>query len=210
MNLNNSFLFVSQDIEFEETDKGAIIVATVLELEKSSANNRLYKIDEGEQIALSLEGKPVYYGIDPTTGRHDNPIMRERSKATPVGFVETAKVLGNRIKAVIRILNQSLVQKLKSGKKFLFSVGGHAISETLKNIGGKIVHVLEGAKCNHLQIVDSNVSVGFPNAELEKVLEINETVMLFGNEELKTIKVEEYIEEDVELTGRSIVGYEEE
>lgn len=206
--MSDSFLFISHDIEFEETEKGATIIATVLELEKSSANNRLYKIEEGEAIALSLEGKPVYYGIEPTTGKHDNPLMRERSKATPVGFVETAKVLGNRIKAVIRILNHSLIEKLKKGTKFLFSVGGHAISETLKEVAGKMVHVLQGARCNHLQIVDLNVKVGFPNAELEKVLEINETVMLFGNEELK-IKYEPEEEEDIELTGRSIVGYEE-
>lgn len=203
---DNLFLFFSHDIEFEETEKGARIVATVLELEKSSANDRLYKIEEGDSIAKSLEGKPVYYGTD-SVGRHDNPLMKINSKKEPVGFVESAKVVGNKIKAIVKIINDSLIQRLKKGTKFLFSVGGHAIRETLENIGGKLVHILSGAKCNHLQIVDSDTPVGFPNAELEKVLEINETVMIVGNGEVeKTFKYEE-TEEDIEFTG-SIAGFE--
>jgi len=198
---------MSHDIEFEETEKGAKIIATVLELEKSSANDRFYKIEEGESIAKSLEGKPVYYGTD-SMGRHDNPLMRATSKKEPVGFVESAKVVGNKIKAIVKIINDSLIQRLKKGTKFLFSVGGHAIRETLEKIGDKVIHVLSGAKCNHLQIVDLDTPVGFPNAELEKVLEINETVMIIGKGEVveKTLKYEE-VEEDIEFTG-SIAGFE--
>ena len=174
--MTESFLFVTPEVSFEETDSGARITATVMELEKISHNGRLYRIEEGDQIAKSLEGKPVYYGTD-WAGRHENPLMREESKAKPVGFVESAKVVGNKIKAVIKIISQGLVESLKQGVKFLFSVGGNAISEVKKKIGNRIVSILKGARCNHLQIVDKGTPVGFPNAKMEKVVEINETVM---------------------------------
>ena len=173
-----SFLFVSPELTlFEETDSGARILATVMELEKISRNGRFYRIEEADSIAKSLEGKPVYYGTD-WAGRHENPLMRGDSKAEPVGFVESAKVVGNKIKAVIKIISQGLIEALKQGVKYLFSVGGHAIAEVKKKIGNRIAHVLKGAKCNHLQIVDVGTPVGFPNAKMEKIVEINETVMI--------------------------------
>lgn len=176
--MSNSFFFVSGEVSFEETaTRGARLIATVMELEKASMNNRWYRIEEGESIAKSLEGKPVYYGTDPM-GKHDNPLMKKNSKRKPVGFVETAKVVGNKIRAVIKITDYGIIETLKRGVKYLFSVGGNAISEVIKKVKGKIIHVLKGARCNHLQIVDSDTPVGFPNAKQEKLIEINETVMI--------------------------------
>jgi len=173
-----NFFFVSSEVTFEETtSKGARLVATVMELEKASMNGRWYRIEEAESIAKSLEGKPVYYGVDPM-GRHDNPLMKKNSKRKPVGFVETAKVVGNKIKAVIKIVDYGIIETLKRGVKYLFSVGGNAISEVIKKIKGKIVHIMKGARCNHLQILDANTPVGFPNAKQEKLIEINETVLV--------------------------------
>jgi len=172
------FFVITKEIEFEETvEKGARILATVMELEKVSKNKRLYQIKEGKQIADSLKGKPIYYGTD-VFGRHDNPIKNPKSKKEPVGFVETARVVGNKIKAVIRIFNEKLISALKKGVRYLFSIGGQAISETIKKIGNKIVHVLNGARCNHLQLVDKGTPVGFPSAKMEKLIEIQETVMI--------------------------------
>lgn len=183
----DNFFFVSSELEFEESvgDKGARIVATVMELEKVSGNNKLYKIEEGEQIAKSLAGVPVYYGTD-WMGKHDNPIKDPKSNNDPVGFVEIAKVVGNKIKATIKITAHNIIDTLKQGVKYLFSVGGNAISETIKHIGEKIVHILHGARCNHLQIVPFGTPVGFPSAKLEKVLEINETVMLLQGDDVAT------------------------
>lgn len=180
MNEEISFFFVTKEVTFQEaksTDKYAIIEATVMELEKPSANNRLYQIEEGEEIAKSLIGKPVFYGTDPL-GKHDNPLTKENSKKEPVGIVEFAEVVGNKIKAQIKIISQSIIETLKQGTKYLFSVGGNAIKETVKKIGEKIVHVLSGAKCNHLQIVDVGTPVGFPDAKMEKLVDIQETVMI--------------------------------
>lgn len=176
----NNFYFVSPEVEFEETVKGAKLIATVMELEKISKNGRLYRIEEAESIAKSLIGKDVYYGVD-TWGRHCNPLLRKEgscSKAEPVGIVESAKVLGNKIKAVINIIDEGIIQALRGGVKYLFSVGGNAVSETIKKIGNKLIHVLKGAKCNHLQMLDSGTPIGFPNAKMEKLIEINETVMV--------------------------------
>jgi len=180
-----TFFIVSRELSFEEsqsTDKYAIISATVMELEKpSEGNNRIYQIAEGEEIAESLVGKPVYYGTKGLFNKHDNPIVQENSNKEPVGFVESTKVIGNKIKAKIKIISASLIETLKHGTKYLFSVGGNAVRETLKRVGNKIVHVLHGARCNHLQILDLNTPVGFPDAKMEKLIEIQETVMICEN-----------------------------
>lgn len=180
------FIILTDKIEFEETkEKGARILATVMELEAPSKNNRVYQVKEGSQIAKSLKGRPVYYGTD-AFGRHCNPFKEGVAKAcktaSPVGFVETARVVGKKIKAVIRIYNDGLIGALKKNIKFWFSVGGQAISETLKKVGNKIIHILHGARCNHLQIVDKGVPVGFPSAKMEKLIEVQETVMFLDKE----------------------------
>ena len=182
MSEETTFFIISKDVIFEETvEKGARIQATVMELDKpSQGNNRVYQMDEGDEIAKSLKGKPVYHGIT-AWYKHDNPITSPESpKKEPVGFVEKAWVVGNKIKAFIKITSQGLIETLKQGVKYLFSVGGVALAETIKKIGNKIIHILHGARCNHLQILDTGVAVGFPSAKMDKLIEINETVMFFN------------------------------
>lgn len=209
--MDNLFFFISPEVEFQETTVGggARLVATVMELEKISGNNKLYRIEEGEEIAKSLVGVPVYYGTD-WKGKHDNPFVKSDSKQPPVGFVETAKVLGNKIKAWVHITSDGIIETLKQGVKYLFSVGGNAISETIKKIGEKVVHILYGARCNHLQIVPLGTPIGFPNAKTEKIIEINETIMFCGDEDKPIIPTPAKtapIEETVEFSG-DIIGYE--
>jgi hypothetical protein len=201
---DKNFYFVSGEVSFQESDiKGALIEATVLELEKESEGpaHNVYKLDEGDAIAESLVGVPVYYGVD-LFRRHDNPLVTGTEKE-PVGIVEAARVVGNKIKATIRITAQNLVEKLRKGAKYLFSVGGIAISETTKKVGDKIVHVLLGAICNHLQIVDANVPVGFPNAKVERLIGINETVLVCEGEGCGDAEVS--IEGE---GGASVTGFE--
>ena len=64
-----------------------------------------------------------------------------------------------------------MVTALKQGVKYLFSVGGNAISETIKKVKGKLIHFLHGARCDHLQIVEMGTPVGFKNAKIEKLIE---------------------------------------
>jgi len=206
--MENIFYFISKEIEFSETvEKGARIEATVMELEKVSHNGNVYKIEEGDTIAKSLVGKNVYYGTD-VFGKHDNPIVKKKAKDEPVGIVESAKVVGKKIRAIIRIINQGMIEALRQGVKYLFSVGGNAISETIKKVAGKLIHILHGAKCNHLQIVEMGTPVGFPNAKMEKLIEINETVMVCEGglcecqkpKKKRIIKIID-IEETIEITG---------
>jgi len=177
---NISFFFITKEVTFQETkstDKYAIIEATVMELDKiSEGNNRVYQFEEGEEIAKSLIGKPVYYGTS-FFGKHDNPLVTGKN-VDPVGIVEFAEVVGKKIKAIIKIVSTSLIETLKRGTKYLFSVGGNAIADTVRKIGEKVIHVLSGAICNHLQIVDIDTPVGFPDAKMEKLIEIQETVMV--------------------------------
>jgi LEA14-like dessication related protein len=202
----NRFYFVSSEVSFSEIsfseskEKGAFIEATVLELEKASEGpmHNVYQIEEGEEIAKSLIGQPVYYGVNPV-GKHDNPFVSGKEKE-PVGIVEKARVVGNKIKAIVKIISASLIETLKLGTKYLFSVGGVAISESIKKIGAKLVHVLHGARCNHLQIVDANVPVGFPNAKMERLIEINETVMMCEGDSCKCVNVERESNSTLEIS----------
>ena len=165
----------ANEIELEESVNNEVrVLATVLELDIPSKNGRLYQFGEGETIAKSLEGKPVYYGTN-WLGKHDNPLVMRESKNEPVGIVEKCWVAGNKIKAKIKIYGESLANKIRGGAKFLFSVGGVAKNFIKKRIGDRNVDVLEGAKCNHLQIIDGSTPVGFPSAKLEKILNVNET-----------------------------------
>lgn len=215
MSENNIFYFISKEITFEETkEKGARIEATVMELEKVSGSGNVYQITEGSKIAKSLVGKNVYYGTD-AFGKHENPITKKESKGEPVGIVESAKVAGKKIKAVIRIINQGLIEALKQGVKYLFSVGGNAISETIKKVKGKIIHILHGARCNHLQVLDMGTPVGFPNAKMEKLIEINETVMVCEGglcrkkkPKKRIVKIID-IEETIEIIGATDFEIEE-
>jgi len=214
---DNVFYFISKEVEFTETvEEGARIEATVMELEKVSQNGNVYQIEEGEAIARSLVGKNVYYGTDPF-GKHDNPITKKKeSKKEPVGIVESTKVIGKKIRAIIRIINQGMIEALRQGVKYLFSVGGNAISETIKKLKGKLIHVLHGAKCNHLQIVEMGTPVGFPNAKMEKLIEINETVMVCEGglcrcrepKKKRMVKIID-VEETIEIIGATDFEIEE-
>ena len=183
----DSFLFISKDVEFQETTpKGAILLVTALELNKVSQNNppSEYRIEEGEEIAASLIGNPLYYGTN-VKGKHDKT-------RKSVGKVLEAWKKGNKIKAKILITAKNLIKKIKKGFKFLFSVGGMAkFAESIMK-GGRRVRRMIGAVCNHLQIVDSGTKVGFPNAKVERLIEINETVLLVDYDPIDSL-IEEAI-----------------
>lgn len=170
-----SFLYVSNDIQFQESSaKSAIIEATVLELNKISEQGTEYRISDGARIAKSLIGKNVFYGVNPETGRH--------RKGQPVGIIENAWQIGRRIKAEITIFNETLIEKLKRGIKFRFSVGGICEFIEVVKKAGRIVKRMVDAVCSHLQILDPTVRVGFPNAEVERILKFNESILLIDHE----------------------------
>jgi len=184
-----SFLFVTSEIismpveieaiYFEEgKKKGARIFATFCELDKPSANNRIYRFAEGKRMAKSLIGKFIRYGAD-WKGKHFKNVPK-------IGKVESAWVEGKKIKGIIRIWAKKFVAEIKKGKKFLFSVGGVAqFSETVKK-GGKFITTLFNAICTHLQLLPNNPKgAGFPSAKMHKIIEINESVMLTQTEDIK-------------------------
>lgn len=165
-----SFLYVSSSIELEETTgRNALVSACVMELGKISEQGTFYEISEGVRMAKSLVGRPVYYGIN-LEGKH--------KKGLAVGIVESAHKVKQKIMATIRITDLGLIDKLKRGTRFLFSVGGIAnIVETIRK-AGRIIKKKLGCIMTHLQIVDADTNVGFPSAQIERVLEINESILL--------------------------------
>lgn len=188
-----SFLFVTSEISFvpeefnifvshvtfeEGKGKGARILATFCELDKVSSNDRVYRFEEGEQMAKSLVGKAIRFGAD-WKGKHYKNVPK-------IGIVEKAWVAGKKIKGIVRIWAKDIVAKLKKGIKFLFSVGGVAqFGETVVK-GGKVITKLYHAICTHLQLLSNNPKgAGFPSAKMHKIIEINESVMLTGTEDIK-------------------------
>ena len=201
------FLVVTNEvsIEIEETvEPYARALITVMELDKTSRNNRFYTIEEGESIVEKLKGKPVYYGTD-SLGRHDNPLKNPKSKNEPIGIIESARIIGNKIKAVIKITKKSLIDKIRNGVKFWFSIGGNAISEAVRKVKGKLVHFLKGINPNHIQMVDVGTPIGFKNAKLDKVLEVNETVLFCKSGKCEVVREKE---EDLEVEIEGSDNYE--
>lgn len=176
--MRGSFFFITGEIEFQEaTKKGALILATLALLDTVSANDRIYRIEEGASIAKSLIGKPVRYGSD-WLGRH-------LKKVQIIGAVEKAWEEGKKIKGLVRVWNKELVERLKKGFKPLFSIGGVAEFAELIKKGKKIITKLYNAVCTHLQLLPSDA--GFPTAKMHKLIEINESVILTEIE--KTVSV---------------------
>ena len=168
----SAFLFVTNEVEFQEaTPTGARISVTFMELNKPSENDRMYRIEEGDQLAKSLVGKFIRFGAN-IFGKHFKQVKK-------IGFVESAHKVGNKIKGIVNIFDKSFIEKIKKGAKFLFSVGGTALFGKVIQMGKKIVTELWGAVCSHLQMLPNNPSgAGFPNAKMHKVIEINESIML--------------------------------
>ena len=170
--MTEAFFFITDkiDVSFEETAaKGARIEATFAELETVSQQGTMYRFEDAELMRKTLEGQSVYYGTN-IFGKHD------RTKE-PVGFVESVKIIGNKLKGIVKITAQHIIEDLKRGIQFLFSVGGQAerFEEIVKF--GRCVRKYINAICTHLQIVDVGTKVGFPTAKMEKLIEIQETVL---------------------------------
>jgi len=175
MSSESQFLFVSKTIEFNEST--ALVSAVFCELDKKSENGRVYRFSDANEIIESLIGSVVYFGVD-IFGRH--------LKNKVVGIVEEAVLVGKTIKGKIRIDSQSIIEKLKSGVKFLVSIGGTAYAKIRKGFMEMVNPIV-----NHIAIWESSQrniygekqSAGFSSAKIDKILEIEESVLFCGSKE---------------------------
>lgn len=174
--MKGSFFFVTSEVELIEFDeakpkKGARILATFMELDTPSANNRIYRFVEGKRIAQSLVGKFIRYGA--------NWLGKHFKKVPKIGVVEEAYQKGKKIMGIVRIWDQGIIETLKQGTKYLFSVGGVADFGKMVKKGKKYFTKLFHALCTHLQLLPNDPEgAGFPSAKMHKIIEINESVML--------------------------------
>jgi len=170
---SESYLFVSRT-EFQESS--GLVSATFMELDKVSENKRLYRFENAQEIIDSLIGSAVRFGVD-LFGRH-------LTKGSIVGIVESAQLVGKKIVGTIRITTQSILDKLKKGIKFLLSVGGIGFPTFKKGYT-----IIENPEIQHVQMWESNQknllgqpqSAGFNSAKIEKILEIQESVLFCGS-----------------------------
>jgi hypothetical protein len=142
-----------------------------MELDTPSANNRIYRLEEATKIAKSLIGKPIRYGAD-WLGKH--------LKEVPIiGIVEQAWQDAKKIKGIVRIWEKSIIDTLKNGAKYLFSVGGIADFAEVIQKGKQLFQRLHNAICTHLQLLPNDPkAAGFPTAKMHEIIEINESVMI--------------------------------
>ena len=169
--MRGSFLFVSSEVEFQEaTEKGARVLGTFMELDTPSSNSRIYRVEEGAKIAKSLIGKLIRYGAD-WIGKH----LKE---VPTIGIVEQAWQEAKKIKGIVRIWDKGIINALKNGTKYLFSVGGIAEFSEVVQKGKQLFQILHNAVCTHLQLLPNDPQgAGFPTAKMHEVIEINESVM---------------------------------
>ena len=178
---NQTYLFVSSVGKFEESV--GLVSCTFMELDKKSENGRLYRFEDAEQIIETLIGSPIRYGIN-WLGKH-----LEGSETREVGFVESAELIGKKVVGSIRITSKDILSKIKSGVKFLLSVGGKAGMVLKKGFVEMI-----NPKVEHVQLFPtSQGEAGFSSAKVEKILEIEESVLYAGSNTLALLTALELI-----------------
>ena len=165
-------------IRFEES----VVEALILELGKASRNGMIYTWDES--FAKSFVGKSVYYGLKcegNICGLHDT------AKSAKVGTIESIRRVGNKVIARLNIFKESLLQEIKNGVKFYFSVSGKGLGQTLKDGTTKLI----GGVLKSLQIFKENLA-GFRTT---KVLGFSESVLYIREDEQYDIIIGKGIKE---------------
>jgi len=202
---NNSFLFISPFVEFQEVDEGISVKVIFMELDKASVNGRIYRFAEAARIAKSLLKKPIFFG---TKIACSGPFCKRvhNLSGDSVGYVEFAEVKKKlkRIVGRIRVTCPQLIQKIKEKTKYWVSVGGMADRAEFTGMwtpkGNPIVKLI-GSIVGHVSILPSRLMAGFKTAKTET---FQETVML-GEDNLGKLDEETLInEETVQSIVRSI------
>lgn len=163
------FIFTSPIQIIDESKGKPIIVEATLLAEGVSKNGRLYTIEEMKNIAKQVVGKPVYYGVDPVTNEHVNP-LRGHMNVPKVGevikawFDETLK----KVKAHIKIISESLKDKIRN---LGISIGGYAKKLLRKIVNGKPVLQVIGAVIDHIQLIPANRPRGVEAAKVENIIQ---------------------------------------
>ena len=193
------FIFTSP-IEIIDESETKIVEATLL-AEGVSKNGRLYTIEEMKRIAKQVVGKPVFYGVDPVTNEHVNP-LRGHENVPQIGevvkawFDETTR----KIKAHIKLFADFFETVKDKIKKIGVSIGGKAKQLIRKVIGGKTVWQVVGAIIDHIQLVPPNRPVGVKEAKVENVIQESFTFATPVVEQAEKILVEYNVQYDPRFT----------
>lgn len=167
---------ITSPIQVEESFSDKLVLSGIaLKLDSVTKNGRIYRVEEGEEIANGLVGMPIFYGTTAVTNEHD--------KKDPVGkVIKTAlDVATNTIRAWFEVWNNSrfpdLISRIKQG--WGLSIGGVAVD--MKETGlvtelGKAVKKVLGMKPNHLQLLEPFTPRGQAAAQVETVTPIEESL----------------------------------
>jgi len=177
---------ITSPIEIEETFGDRVIISgVVLKLNSVTGNGREYLVEEGEQIARSLQGMPIYYGakkvIEPASSR----VGYKHQKGEPYHVGRVFKTVFDRAKKVIRAWAEvwntkrfpDLISRIKRG--WGFSIGG-AVKKfiptgKINKYKNPIVKAI-GMVANHLQLLSPDIPRGQQEAKVEEIKPIEETI----------------------------------
>lgn len=165
------------EVQESLTDK-IILRGTFIRLNIPTSNGRIYQVDEAEQIAKDLIGKPVYYGAS------EGGLHRIGDEYVVGKVIEAiADKINEIIRGAITIWNNSkfpdLISKVKKG--WGFSIGGVVqkflptgiLNERLK----PILHAI-GMRANHIALLEPTTRRGDAAAQAEELIPVNESLQI--------------------------------
>jgi hypothetical protein len=176
-----NYRFVCSIDSFEEAHD--VVSCVFMELNKVSANGRLHKFSDPKQIIETLLGAVVNYGVD---------LFGEQEKGSEIfmaGFVESARLVGEKVVGTIQVTSKKLLDKLNKGTNLFVSVSGQGSSilkkgfTEIRNPEVTHVQIWESTQKNPL----SKPQAGFESAKNEKNSEIDESVLFTGSTTAATL-----------------------
>lgn len=179
-------------LEVEESADFKILHGIFLRLDSTTKNGHTYQNEEGEQIARTLHGMPVYYGLKMTVkpihltdslniknkvlvkSGHDKTKGQEIGRVIRTVYDKLNKIIRGSVKIWNTLRFPDILSKVRKG--WGFSIGGKMagyINTGRFNELGKPIIKMVGMIANHLQLLHPNMPRGVPDA---KVTDIEETI----------------------------------
>ena len=168
-------------VRIEETCPDRLKISGTLLVAGVSKNQRLYEIDELENIARNMVGKPVYLGTKHVLSPDGKTVRTLHDDAPENEIGHVTKTFLNRKKGLVRFVAeifktykyQNLLNDVKAG--WGVSIGGFVHKANFVKHLGKTVMKIKDMIVQHLALIKPSVSRGFDSAMVENVHEVSMT-----------------------------------
>jgi hypothetical protein len=171
------------EISVQEVEEGLAIIKGTLMVEGVSKNNRLYTIDELENIARQAEGVPITTGVKKILSADGKTIrtLHETDPENEIGRI--MQTIFDKVKRKITFIGHivntpkfpDILQRVHEG--WGISVGGvvHEAHHIMDKMG-RLVMKIKDMIVQHVALIPPTVSRGQDEAQVEKVQVINEVM----------------------------------